>query len=179
MTTPNAASPELQALVRAEWPKLNRFFRSKTVEPDCYDLVHQTFVAFLEKSGTQTLERPRHYLWGIARLQLLKYLEKKRPAASFDSSIHAVGSFATSLGAKLDRRQKLLEALRLLPVDQQSAFELRYGEELSLEETAEALGVSLATVKRYLARALETLRTAHGGDEEAATAEATQAYRAG
>ena len=39
-----------------------------------------------------------------------------------------------------------------MPVDERVAFSLRYIEEMSLEETAEACKVSLATVKRRLGK---------------------------
>ena len=45
------------------------------------------------------------------------------------------------------------ELLDRLPVEERVAFTLRYIEEMSLEEVAEASGVSLATVKRKLSRA--------------------------
>ncbi|MBK8219367.1 MAG: hypothetical protein IPK71_37060 [Myxococcales bacterium] len=53
------------------------------------------------------------------------------------------------------------------------AFELRHGEELSLEETAAALDVSLATVKRYLSAAEDKLRVILGDEAAHAAAEYT------
>ena len=159
MTTPR---PELAPLIRAEWPKLKRFFESKTSAPDCYDLVQKTLMAWVEKLDAGGVDNPRTYLWGIARFQLLRYFEGKRPSAQFDSSIHMVGARATTLGTQLDRRHNILDALRALPLDQQMAIELRLGEGLSLQETADALDVSLATAKRYLKSATDQLRESLG-----------------
>jgi len=174
MTTPR---PELAPLIRAEWPKLKRFFESKTPAPDCYDLVQKTLVAWIEKLDAGGVDDPRTYLWGIARFQVLRYLERKRPTAHFDSSIHAVGARSTTLGTRIDRRHQILEALRELPLDQQMAVELRFGEELSLQETADALEVSLATVKRYLKSATEQLRESLGDVAGDLLGDVAAAYR--
>jgi len=63
-----------------------------------------------------------------------------------------------TFSSRLDRRTQLLKALQALPLDHQIALELRHGEGQSLEEVAESVGVSLATVKRYLAAGEERLR---------------------
>ncbi|MCY0989484.1 hypothetical protein OV203_20255 [Nannocystis sp. ILAH1] len=63
------------------------------------------------------------------------------------------------------------------PLEQQLAFELRHGEDLQLEEVARAMEVSLATVKRYLKSALETLRSLLDVSEAAVEQQAATAYR--
>lgn len=55
-------------------------------------------------------------------------------------------------------REGLLEVLLLLGERQRSAVVLRYWEDLSAKETAQALGISPGTVKSTLHRALETVR---------------------
>lgn len=52
----------------------------------------------------------------------------------------------------------VLEALRRLPPRQRATVVLRFWADLSVEETAEALGVHTGTVKSQCAKALETLR---------------------
>ena len=56
-------------------------------------------------------------------------------------------------------------AVRRLPERQRAVVVLRYYEQLSERETAEALGVSLGTVKSQTSRALGALR-AHLGDRD-------------
>lgn len=177
MPTMSRPRPDLAPLIRAEWPKLNRFFESKAPAPDCYDLVQKTLVAWIEKLDTGAVDDPRSYLWGIARFQVLRYIERRRPSASFDSSVHALGARSTTLGTRLDRRQHLLDALRELPLDHQIAIELRFGEELSLQETADAMEVSLATVKRYLKTGIESLRVALGDVADDLIDRVAAAYR--
>lgn len=56
----------------------------------------------------------------------------------------------------------LWDAVRALPERQRAVVVLRYYEQLSEKETAEALGVSLGTVKSQTSRALDTLRARLG-----------------
>ncbi|NJK32352.1 MAG: sigma-70 family RNA polymerase sigma factor [Deltaproteobacteria bacterium] len=49
------------------------------------------------------------------------------------------------------------------------AFELRFCEELSLQEVADAMEISLATVKRYLQAATSSLRDILASPEYAGT----------
>lgn len=164
------------ALIREEWPKLERFFRTKVAPADVVELAQATCLAFVERLE-EVHANPRGYLWGIARRQVLKHWERfrARGAAAFDSSQHSLQDVGPSLSSVVGRRTRVMAALQSLPADQQMAVELRHGEGLSLEETADAIGVSLATVKRYLAAAEETLRGKLGPEAEATIEE----YRRG
>jgi RNA polymerase sigma-70 factor (sigma-E family) len=70
---------------------------------------------------------------------------------------------ADAMDATLDR-DVLWPHLRALPPRQRAVLVCRFYEHMSLAETAETLGVSVGTVKGYLARALETLRLRLGVD---------------
>jgi RNA polymerase sigma-70 factor (sigma-E family) len=59
----------------------------------------------------------------------------------------------------------LWDAVRDLPERQRAVVVLRYYEQLSERETAEALGISTGTVKSQASRALSTLRS-HLGDRD-------------
>lgn len=59
----------------------------------------------------------------------------------------------------------LWNAVRALPDRQRAVVVLRYYEQLSERETADALGVTVGTVKSQASRALDTLRT-HLGDRD-------------
>jgi len=56
-------------------------------------------------------------------------------------------------------RDELGRLVRKLPPDQQTVVALRYWRDLSLEQTAERLGVPLGTVKSRLYYAIRTLRS--------------------
>jgi RNA polymerase sigma-70 factor (sigma-E family) len=57
-------------------------------------------------------------------------------------------------------RDALMHAARGLPVGQRAVLVLRYFDDLSVEETAAALGVTAGTVKSQTSRALAALRAA-------------------
>lgn len=154
----------LEQLIESEWPKLRRFFRTKVPDADVMDLVQNTMLAFVS-GELRSPEKARAYLWGIARFQVLKHYQKNRRGSEpFDSTVHTAMDLGPSLSSRLDRRDKLIRACQEMPVDHQMAFELRYGEGLSLEEVAVALRVSLATAKRYIAAAQVRLRHEFGSD---------------
>ncbi|MCA9683335.1 MAG: sigma-70 family RNA polymerase sigma factor [Myxococcales bacterium] len=172
---------QITLLAQEQWPKLKRFFKAKVPEPDCYDLTQDTLLAFVRADPAQ-LRDPKAYLWGIARKRLLAYCARKRPSETFEStrmSMADIGGFSTVL----DRRRRLLGALQRLPLDQQVAFELRHCEELSLQEVADAMELSLATIKRYLQAATASLRdilaTREYADESADHAAIVDVYRKG
>ena len=176
MSSPDDA----QQLIAEQYPKLKTFFRSKVGEPDCYDLTQETIRALLAADPNKVREQ-KGYLWGIARKQVLKFIERRHVHGAFDSTRISVGRVSTRLSVKVGRRNELLAALRDLPVDHQMAFEWRYAEGLSLAEVAESLGVSLATAKRYIAAARDALAARLSGPDgalnEALEAEVAAAYR--
>jgi RNA polymerase sigma-70 factor (sigma-E family) len=63
-------------------------------------------------------------------------------------------------------RDQLLRAARLLPAGQRAVLVLRYFDDLSVADTAAALGCSTGTVKSQTARALERLRAALTSERE-------------
>ena len=66
----------------------------------------------------------------------------------------------------------LWDAVAALPERQRAVVVLRYYEQLSEKETADALGVSLGTVKSQASRALDTLRSRLGNRTDLAGWEA-------
>ena len=86
--------------------------------------------------------------------------ERRRLAVVFDAPQGADRADAIAIGRALQRRVD--RALLELPEHLRTAFALRVVGELSVKETAAALGVDEGTVKSRLARAREQLRTAIG-----------------
>ncbi|MFI5959521.1 SigE family RNA polymerase sigma factor [Cryptosporangium sp. NPDC051539] len=65
-----------------------------------------------------------------------------------------------------DADDRLLRAVRTLPDGQQAVLVLRFFDDLSVAETAAALGCSDGTVKSQTARALERLRSIYAPERE-------------
>lgn len=63
-------------------------------------------------------------------------------------------------------RAWLWQELRTLPTSQRTAIVLRYYEDLSEAQTAEAMGCAVGTVKSQVAQGLRRLREQMGGDVE-------------
>ena len=57
-----------------------------------------------------------------------------------------------------EQLQRTMEAVRRLSPQQQTAFHLRFLEEMSIEEIAAAMGIESGTVKSHLSRAVSALR---------------------
>ncbi|HEU0131881.1 MAG TPA: SigE family RNA polymerase sigma factor [Mycobacteriales bacterium] len=93
----------------------------------------------------------------LARLATDRWRARRfRPAdVPLDAAHHLPA--ADAFGAS-DLRHTLLGGLRLLPTRQRAVLVLRYFEQLSEAETAEALGLSAGTVKTHTARGLDRLR---------------------
>jgi RNA polymerase sigma-70 factor (ECF subfamily) len=153
-------------LVRRHFVLVYRFFRSKLDGP-VDDLVQATFVACIEARGRFREGGVfRTYLLGIARFKLLNHLRKMqrhgKVFAPLEVSIReVVGEDERSPGfllLKRDEEKLLLRALRHIPIDFQIAVELRYWEEMSIEEIAAVMEVAAGTVRSRLTRARVMLR---------------------
>lgn len=167
---PELASPpsaKVATLVTQLFPKLRRFFASKTRGADeAQDLAQSTIAIFLSRDAEP--EKPQKYIWGIAHNQLKQHYGRQ-DSPTFDLEIASLEHISTTIGTRLDRKTRLGEAMRQIPMIQQTAIELRFGEGLKLEEVADATGRSLASVKRDLATGLATMRRLLGtidGDED-------------
>ena len=75
------------------------------------------------------------------------HLEKERGRVS-----------STSHAGVVETREEAWQALRMLPGRQRTALVLRYYEDLSEQETADILGVTVAAVKSLVQRGVATLR---------------------
>lgn len=58
----------------------------------------------------------------------------------------------------LERAEQVWQIAGGLPVQQRAVFQLRFAEELALEEIAQAMDLSVGTVKGHLFRAVQTVR---------------------
>lgn len=61
----------------------------------------------------------------------------------------------------VEHRDEILQLLQRLPRQQRTVVVLRYYQDLSEQQTADLLGISVGAVKSAASRGLATLRTAH------------------
>jgi RNA polymerase sigma-70 factor (sigma-E family) len=147
-----------EAFAAARWTRLARTAYLLTGDyHEAEDLVQQTLVkAYPHWQRIRRLDAPDAYLrrallnnrlTGHSRRrarQLLMPWVPERPAASET--------------ARVEQRSLLMEALGTLPPRQRAVLVLRFWEDLSEQQVAEALGCSVGTVKSQASRALAKLR---------------------
>ena len=138
-----------------------RFFAFKIGQRDAVEeLTHEVVLIYISKrrEGLTVLD-PAKFARGIARNVLLSHLRARtRGKVPFDSTRMSPSKVYDSPATKLDRRQRVIAAMRALPNDLQDAMILRHVHALTLPECAAELKVSLATVKRHLRKAGDVLR---------------------
>ena len=141
-----------------------------TLQPTA--LVHEAYFRLVEQERVQW--RNRAQFFGVAAQLIRRILidhARARHAAKRDGGVRLTldhadaqsGGGAADAAVDLLELHEALERLAALDPDQGRLVELRYFAGLSIEETAEVLGVSPATVKREWAVARAWLRRELGG----------------
>jgi RNA polymerase sigma-70 factor, ECF subfamily len=163
---------EVRAIARA---RVARLGQGATL--DTTAVVHEAYLK-LARGGELALEDRRHF-FAVAstamRQILLDHARKHLSAKRGGGAAHVpLTEAAAGIGAEVDVQARDIVALdgalaRLAAVDEQlgRVVEMRYFGGLSVEETARALGVSEATVKRAWRRARVFLHRELDGDAAA------------
>jgi RNA polymerase sigma-70 factor (ECF subfamily) len=151
--------PRAATLVWNRYASMVRWVLYRSVGPthDVEDLVQDTFAGFFKNVGTLRDDSSlRPFLVGIALRTARSALRKRRVRRWLRLSDNgALPEVPTSDGDPRLREavRRLYAILDELGDRERLAFVLRHAEGHELTETATALGVSLATVKRILSRA--------------------------
>jgi RNA polymerase sigma-70 factor (ECF subfamily) len=161
-----------EALFRRHAPRLNGLaFRVMGRDDELDDLVQDTFIAAL--SSLERLEKPHAFASWIAgilvrqaykkirRRRMLARLGLGRSSAAID--LDELASHAASPERAADIRA-LYAVVESMPADLRVPLVLHRVEGLGLEEVAEMMHVSLATVKRRIAEGHATLQQRFGKD---------------
>lgn len=148
------------ALFKRHYAAVMRFFRAKVDAGHLDDLIQRTFLACVEGAGRFRGEGSfRGYLLGIAYHRLCKhYRSAARERARIDfASVSACDLAPSPSEVHTQRREQrlLLEALRRLPLDVQTALELHYWEGMTGAEIAAVLELPLGTAKARIRRGRE------------------------
>ena len=120
---------------------------------DAEDIVSETFVRVLTKAPRIEARTALAYLLTIARNVSVSGWRKRRREMPLDDLLPAP---ADDLAAQLDGRARLaatIAALGNLPEGERAALLLRVDHELSYEEIASALGISVSAAKVRVHRA--------------------------
>jgi RNA polymerase sigma-70 factor (ECF subfamily) len=147
----------------AQRPTVLRFLRRVLGnDAEAADLTQETMLAALQHVDTWRGEGTgRAWLLAIARNQVRASRRAVREDVGEEPTLEALGADAgwgapvdpEVLSAQLEERLVLERALEALPAEAREILTLRELEGFSGEETAQALGVSLAAMKSRLHRA--------------------------
>jgi RNA polymerase sigma-70 factor (ECF subfamily) len=158
-----------EQLFERQFPHLYRFFASKC-DGDIDELVQSTLLACLNaKEQFRADSVFKAYMFTVARHELYRYLRaRQRDQERLDFSSISVADLATTAGTRMARDQahrQLLEALRELPVEQQTLLELYYWEDLDVATLATVFEAPAPTIRTWLYRARQQLKDKLAGDD--------------
>jgi RNA polymerase sigma factor (sigma-70 family) len=151
-----------QALFQRHFDDVFSFFETKC-EAEAEELTQATFLACVKSRDQFRAQSSfRTYLFAIARHELHHLIRRRQRKDSkldfdLDSIEDLLASPATQLAQSQEHR-KLVNALRLLPVDQQTLLELHYWQDMDIAALAEIFNSPPATIRTWLHRARLALR---------------------
>ncbi|KNC12624.1 sigma-70 family RNA polymerase sigma factor [Pseudomonas sp. RIT-PI-a] len=156
MTSPASQSVEGLYLVHRRW--LTEWLRSRLGCPDnAADLAQDTFMRLLSAREIAPIREPRAFLTTVAKRVLFNHYRRQDLERAY---LEALSQMPEPLAPSEEHRaiilQTLLELDALLdglPVLVKRAFLLAQVDGLGYQDIADELGISLATVKRYLHKA--------------------------
>jgi RNA polymerase sigma-70 factor (sigma-E family) len=164
--TDTAADTEFQHYMAARWPALVRTAYLLTGDQHLAEDLAQTTLTKVYASWRRVRRADDidAYVRRILVNTNASRFRKRRvvehlTAAPYDAAAHEPH-------AGLAQRSALMTALAGLPKRQRAVVVLRYWEDLSEREVAEALGISPGTVKSQASKALARLRTSDVLDDE-------------
>ncbi|UJA07881.1 SigE family RNA polymerase sigma factor [Streptomyces collinus] len=162
-----ARDEEFQSFMTGRWPRLMRTAFLLTGERHAAeDLVQSTLErVYVAWRRVGSADDPEAY---VRRVMINAHARRHRRrlkeflAPRDDAGLVREVADAGDRMAQADDRDALLEALAQLPARQREAVVLRYWEDLTETQTAEAMGCSVGTVKSNAAKGIAKLRALPG-----------------
>ncbi|WP_431874567.1 SigE family RNA polymerase sigma factor [Amycolatopsis sacchari] len=147
--------------------RLLRYATALTCDPHlAQDVVQEVLLRAQSRwARIESLRAPESY---VRRMVTNEYLSwrRRRAARNVTAEHSTLDALATPSADHADHyaeRDAMRVRIAGLPRKQRAAIVLRYYEDCTDAEIAEALGCSAGTVRSHISRALSTLRTAEGG----------------
>lgn len=129
--------------------------------PDAEEVVQQSLIRLWEFRHNIDPTRPLDpYVYRVARNCAFNYLKETARTARLKVDLRMVsGSFSYQDGPSADDYAELArQAIETLPEKRQMIFRMSYDEGMTHQQIAEALQLSVHTVKSQLVKATKTLR---------------------
>lgn len=156
-------------------PTLFAYFRQHTISrEDAEDLLHETFLAALRWEPFEHLNTAEQekWIWRVARNKVADThrQNKRKPSLTLDAFVDELfvdeREAPEYLLMRYEEYTHLRAALEQLPLVQQDALRLRFGNGLSCAEVALVLGKREGTLRSMLSRAISRLRTIYTSKKE-------------
>lgn len=148
---------DFDAYVAAAWQRLLRSAWVLTQDWDsAQDLLQTALIKVAPKWGAVAGGAPDAY---VRKVLVNTYLSWWRRRWRAEVPTAQVPDRAVERRDEVEVRAALAAALAALPRQQRAVLMLRYHADLTEAATAQALGITVGTVKSHTARALATLRT--------------------
>jgi len=150
--------PTLEELVRTHHERLVRLAYLLCGDPaEAEDVVADAYAKCWPRLARRDVDDPLAYLRravvnGVRSWQRRRYLVRR------EERRRRVGPDPSAPTSQVDDHSALIAAVRQLPLGQRQVLALRFLEDLSEQETAATLQVSVGTVKSRTARGLDALR---------------------
>ncbi|WP_459616576.1 sigma-70 family RNA polymerase sigma factor [Bordetella sp. 2513F-2] len=160
-TSPPAPHDAVQGLYRDHHGWLALWLRRKLDNAcDAADLAHDTFVRVLRhRAELAAVREPRAYLTTIARRLLLNHYRRRSLEQAYEEALAALPQPQAPPPEQrlmiLEALHRIDEALQGLAPRVRRAFLMLQLEQRSHAEIAQALGVSVRTVQRYIIQGYE------------------------
>lgn len=128
------------------------------------DIVSEVFVKLIRSLGTKSAPHShlRGWLFRVARNEIATHYQKadKMNVINLEEWMPAPSESnpETSIGDLMEIH-RMRHALRMLNDEQQEVLILRFGQRLTLKETADIMDKSVSAIKSLQFRAVDTLRT--------------------
>jgi RNA polymerase sigma-70 factor (ECF subfamily) len=126
------------------------------------DIVQEVFIKLWENRHHLQEDRSlKSYLYTIANNLALNYIRHSKVAMKFQQAQIEESSSDESPQTELEKKEfhdKLLECVAALPEKPRLVFMMSRMEDLSYQEIAERLDISVKTVESHIGHALKTLR---------------------
>jgi RNA polymerase sigma-70 factor (ECF subfamily) len=148
-----------------------QFIRWRVSDPaQAEDLTGDVFVKFLTALRGDSAPRDtlRGWLFRVARNVLTDHYRSAPPTSPLDEDGPAAhdGDLEADTAAALDA-ERVRQVLAMLAPDQQEVLILRFGQMMSLQDTADSMGKSVSAIKSLQFRAIDTLRRLVESEPEA------------
>lgn len=152
---------EIQNLFRTHYTQMYRLAMTILYDEDeSKDVVSEVFARLLDNDITLRQDTAEAYLMRATRNQCSNVLKRKQVRERF---LRLFSDEATQPAIAEGERLRMEELMRFvheqLPPLSQQVFRLRYQQEMTCQEVADALGISRQTVHAHLQQSIAKIRT--------------------